>query len=132
MAYSQAAKIVSLTAGTTFADTDLYKFVDLDTDGNVIISVSTNNSLPIGVLYSRTATTSTDSEKVDVAYAGVVKVRMAGSTRAAGDWVTASSAGLGAVGSSNRYVVGKLVVGTSGTTGRIATMQIIHGPLSAP
>ena len=132
MAYSDSAKIVSLVAGTTFADTDLYKFVDLDTDGKVILSITTDNALPIGVLYSRTATTSTDAESVNVAISGVVKVRMEGSTRSVGDWVSCSSAGMGMIASTNCYVVGKIVAGSSVTTGRVVTMRLMHGPLSTP
>ena len=131
MAYSDNAQIISLTAGSTFAASDLYKFVDLDSDGNAIISVSTNNSMPMGVLYGVTKTTSTDSEKVPVAIGGVVKVRMTASTAAAGNFVAASSIGLGIIPTTNRFIVGRIVEGTSGAVNRIVTMLWRPGPNSA-
>lgn len=131
MAFSDNPILVSLTAGSTFADSDLYKFVDLDTDGNVIISVSTNNSFPMGVLYGRTKTTSTDAEAVPVAIGGVVKVRMTASTAAAGNFVAASSIGLGIIPTTNRWIVGRIVNGTSGAVNRIVSMLWRPGPNSA-
>lgn len=132
MAYSEKPVLISLTAGTTFADGDLYKFVDIDAQGHAIIMDTTGNNLAAGVLYGRTATTSTEAEVVPVAIGGVVKVRLAASTMAVGNWVAASSAGLGVAPSTDGYVMGKLVAGTSGTTGRIASMLFINGPLSTP
>jgi len=133
MAYSEKAQLISVVAGTTFADTDLYKFVILDTDGKAILADnSTGNMLALGTLYGRTATTSTDAEAVPIAIGGVVKVRMAASTAAAGNWVGCSSAALGAAPTTNSYVFGRIVEGTSGTTGRIASVAVIRGPLSTP
>lgn len=133
MAYSVEPTIVSVLAGTTFADGDVYKFVDLDASGNAIIMDTTGNNLAFGVLYGRTNTTSsTGSEAVPVAVAGVVKVRAAGSTMAVGNWVAASSAGLAIAPSTDGYVVGRIIAGTSGTTGRILTMSFIRGPLNTP
>jgi hypothetical protein len=133
MAYSEKAQLISVVAGTTFADTDLYKFIVLDTDGKAIVADnSTGNMLVLGTLYGRTATTSTDAEAVPIAIGGVVKVRMAASTAAAGNWVACSSAGLGVAPTTNNYVFGRIVDGTSGTTGRIASVAVIRGPLSTP
>ena len=54
MAYSEGAQIITMIAGTTFADGDLYKFLDVDTDGKVILMDTTGNNLSIGTLYGRT------------------------------------------------------------------------------
>ena len=132
MAYSESPVLVSFIAGTTFADGDVYKFVDMDAQGHVIIMDTTGNNLAVGILYGRTATTSTEAEAVPVAISGVAKVRLAASTAAAGNWIAASSAGLGIAPSTDGYVLGKLVAGTSGTTGRIGSMLFINGPLSTP
>lgn len=132
MGYSEKPVLASFIAGTTFADGDLYKFLDMDAQGHVIVMDTTGNNLAVGVLYGRTATTSTEAEAVPVAIGGVVKVRLANSTMAAGNWVAASSAGLGIAPSTDGYVMGKLVSGTSGTTGRIGSMLFINGPLGAP
>lgn len=133
MAYSESAQVVSIIAGTTFADADLYKFIDLDASGHAILMDTTGNNLAIGTLYGRTNTTSsTGSEAVPVAISGVVKVRMAGSTAAIGNWVAASSAALGIAPSTDGYVFGRIVEGTSGTTGRVASVLVIRGPLSTP
>ena len=132
MAYSVKPELISLIAGSTFADGDLYKFIDTDAQGHAILMDTTGNNLPVGVLYGRTYTTSTEAEAVPVAVSGVVKVRLAASTASVGNWIAASSAALGIAPTTDAYVFGKIIAGTSGTTGRIASVLVLRGPLSTP
>ena len=132
MAYSDNPMITSIIAGTTFATADLYKFIDLDAQGHAILMDTTGNNLAFGVLYGVTKTTSTEAEAVPVAYGGVVKVQALASTMSVGNWVAASSSGLATAPSTDGYVFGRVIEGTSGAAGRILTVAVIRGPLSTP
>lgn len=131
MAYTESATIVSFVAGSTFAETDLYKGLVHDGSG-VVVPNTTGNILAIGTLYGRTSTTSTDTEPVPVAISGVVKLQMAGSTLAAGDFVSVSTDGFGIAPSTDGYVFGRIVSGSSGSTGRVHSVLIQTGPLNTP
>lgn len=131
-AYSESADIVSVVAATTFAASDLYKFVVIDGNGNCILPNTTGNVLPFGVLYGRTTTTSTGAQAVPVAISGIVKVQMAASTEAAGGFIGSSTVGLGIAPSSDAYVAGQIVSGSSGSAGRIHTVKLLSGPLDTP
>jgi hypothetical protein len=130
MAYSESAQIVSMDSGSTFAATDLYKFVVATTAG-VVLPNTTGNVLPIGVLYGRTSTTSA-GQAVPVAIGGIAKVNMAASTLAAGDYVGSSTAGLGIAPSSDAYTAGQIVSGSSGGAGRKVSVKLFVGPLDTP
>jgi len=127
-AYSESAVLVSEVAGTTFAATDLYKFVHLDANGNVTLAAPSTNSFPYGVLYGRTTTTSTGTRAVPVAISGVAQVQMAASTLAAGGYIASSTAGLGIAPSTDAYVAGQITSGSSGTVGRIHSVRLFQGP----
>lgn len=130
MAYSESAQIVSMDSGSTFAATDLYKFV-VNTTAGVVLPNTTGNVLPIGVLYGRTSTTNS-GQAVPVAIGGVVKVNMAASTLAAGDFVGSSTAGLGIAPTTDAYTAGQIVAGSSGGAGRKVSVKLFGGPLSTP
>ena len=133
MAYSEDASIVSKVAGTTFAATDLYRPVVVNSSGHVIVPNTTGNVLPFGVLYGRTSTTSAaGSQAVPVAINGIVKLQMAASTLAVGDYVAASTAGYGAAPTTDAYVMGQIVSGSSGGAGRVVSVKLFTGPLSSP
>ena len=57
MAVSESQPTVSLIAASTFAKTDLYKFVNLTTDAQVRIGGTTGAAAVIGTLRSVTGTT---------------------------------------------------------------------------
>ena len=121
MAYSESQPTVSLTAESTFARADLYKFVQLSTtNGRVLIADSTGGEA-YGTLLSQTYTTSTGAnEAVTVGLLqGIGKVFMAGSTSHAGNIVAASSKGFGIALTTDTIQIGIVVDGSSGTTGRI-------------
>ena len=127
MAYSNSQTPVPIVASTTFANTDLYKFVGLTTNGHVVIGATTAAGI-LGTLLSVTATTSgAGSEVVTIGLLdGVGKVRMATSTEHAGSLIAASSAGLGIAPSTSKTALGTIVDGSSGTA-RISSILFHTG-----
>lgn len=122
MAYAESQPKVSLLAESTFAKTDLYKFVELSTaSGRVVISASTDAGNVVGTLLSETYSTSTGAnETVTVGLlSGIGKVYMGGSTEKAGAPISASSDGFGVTPTTDALQLGIVVEGSSGTTGRI-------------
>jgi len=133
MAYSEDATIVSKVAGSTFAESDLYRFVVIDSSGHVVIPNTTGNVLPFGTLYGRTSTTSAaGTQTVPVAISGVAKVQMAASTLSVGDYVASSTDGYGQAPSTDAYTAGQIVSGSSGGAGRIVSAKLFSGPLGTP
>ena len=123
MAVRESQPRVSLIAASTFAKTDLYKFVNLTTDAQVRIGGTTGAAAVIGTLLSVTGTTAASGEVVTVGLlSGIGKVYMAGSTRDAGQTVAASSAGFGIAPTTDSTHMGWAVDGSSGSTGRIASV----------
>ena len=120
MAFSNTQPKVSIVAATTFAATDLYKFVELTTDAQVTIGATTSAHI-VGTLLSMTATTAGGGAEVVTVglLSGVGKVFMAGSTRDAGQTVAASSKGFGVAPTTNQSAYGYALEGSSGSTGRI-------------
>ena len=128
MAYAEAQPSVTLIAESTFASSDLYKFVEMSTaTGRVSIVASTGIGNVVGTLLSQTYSTSTGAnESVTVGLLqGIGKVYMAGSTLAAGAAIAASSLGFGAATSTNASQMGRIVEGSSGSTGRIASVLFV-------
>ena len=130
MAYSESQPTVSLIAETTFAKTDLHKFVELSTNNRVQLPGSTAIPRLVGTLLSQTYSTSTGAnEAVTVGLLqGVGKVYMAGSTAAPGNFCTASTNGFGIESSTNRGALGIIVEGSTGSTGRIASVLFARTP----
>lgn len=134
MAVSEEPTIISMIAGATFSSGDVYKFVVATASGEVVLPNTTGNVLPLGVLYGRTQTTgSSGVEAVPVAIDGVMSVRMAASTIAAGDYVGSSTAGVGIAPSSDGYTFGIVVKGSSGGANRVVSVARLGvGPLNTP
>ena len=128
MAYSESQPKVSLIAESTFAKTDLYKFVRLSSSvGKVTVTGSSNAAGVIGTLLSETYTTSTGAnEAVTVGLlSGIGKVFLAGGTMQAGAAISASSLGYGVLATSDGTQIGIIVTMSSGgssSTGRIASV----------
>ena len=116
MAYTESQPTVSIVASSTFASSDLYKFVGLTTNGEVVIGATTAAGI-LGTLLSITGTTAgAGVETVQVGLlSGVGKVRMPATTEHAGSAIAASSAGLGIAPSTNHVQIGTMVQGSSGT-----------------
>ncbi len=120
-------KIISVTAGATFAEADRFKAVGIDSSGNVVLYHNalgaTGGKGVVGTLDSVTSTTgSTGSQAVGVQTGPVVKVFMSGSTLAAGNIVTFSTDDSHAIVGSTNEPFGVVLIGTSGSTGRIFTV----------
>ncbi len=116
MAYTESQPTVSLVASSTFANADLYKFVGLTTNGEVVIGATTAAGI-LGTLLSVTGTTAgAGVETVQVGLlSGVGKVRMPATTEHAGSAIAASSAGLGIAPTTSKTQIGTMVQGSSGT-----------------
>ena len=122
MAYAESQPTVSLTAATTFSNSDLYKFVEVNTAGKVVIGTSTGIARVFGTLLSETYSTSTAANEIVTVglLQGIGQVRMAGSTAHVGNVVSASSDGYGIAPTTNSQQFGVVVDGTgSSSTGRI-------------
>lgn len=133
MAHTESATIVSRVAGATFSSADLYKFTVIDSSGHAVLPNTTGNVLPTGVLYGRTSTTSAaGTQAIPVATAGIVKLQMASNTLSAGNFVASDTGGLGIAPTTDAYTAGQIVSGSSGGAGRIVSVQLFTGPLSAP
>lgn len=125
MAVSESATLITLPAGATFTSSDLYKGV-VQTASGVVLPNTTGDVSSIGTLYEVANSTNTGHAAV-VATAGVVKVRMAASTLAAGDAVGFSTAGLGQAPSTDAYRFGVIVDGSSGAVNRVVSVLVTHG-----
>jgi len=127
MAAGQNQPQVSITAGATFANTDLFKFIAVNSSGHAAIGPTTASGNILGTLMSVTGTTA--GAGVEVVSVGLLqgrgKVFMAGSTLAVGGTVAASSDGFGIAPTTDQAALGVIVVGSSGTTGRIAEVAFI-------
>ncbi len=128
MAYTESATIITIPAATTYGSTSLYKFMFLNGSGQAVASAGSSNSVPFGVLYGITSTTNDDNQGVPVAIAGVAKVQMAATTQHAGNFVSASTGGLGIVPTTDHYIAGQIVSGSSGSAGRILSVSLFRGP----
>lgn len=120
----QNAQLISIVAGATFSSGDLYKGVEINSSGHAVIGNATDNSdLIVGTLNSFTATTSAaGTESVSVQYGPVVQVRLAASTRAAGQTIGFSSAGLGIAPTTDSTAWGVILTGSSGGANRVVTV----------
>ena len=124
MAGAQNQPQVSITAGATFANTDLHKFIAINSSGHAVIGPSTASGNILGTLTSVTGTTG--GAGVEAVSVGLLQgrglVRMSSSTAAAGNTVAASSLGLGTAPTTDQAALGVIVVGSSGALNRIATV----------
>ncbi len=127
MAGSQNQPQVSITAGATFAKTDLHKFIAVNSSGHAVIGPSTASGNILGTLRSVTGTTA--GAGVEVVSVGLLQgrglVRMSSSTAAAGNTVAASSLGLGTAPTTDQAALGVIVSGSSGALNRLATVAFI-------
>jgi hypothetical protein len=96
-----------------------YRFVQLDANGELI--APTTEGHVIGVLQNKPTY---DGEAGTVMINGITKVQAAGSTIATGDPVGASTNGMAAAPSTDFLSRGRVVRGSSGSTGRILSVQL--------
>lgn len=130
MAVDQGRITFGMTAGATFSNSDLDKWVEVNSSGHAVIGGSTVSGNVVGTLLSVTGTTvGAGVEQVTVgALIGKGNLFMAGSTRSAGNTVAASTNGFGIAPTTDNLQLGVIEIGSSGTTGRKATV-IFQGGL---
>lgn len=122
MAKSQGQPTFTLIAGATFGNADLYKFVSINSSGHAVIGPTTASGA-VGTLLGVTSTAGAGVEPVTIgALLGKGSVRLAGSTRAAGQTIAGSSDGYGIAPSTDQAILGTIVAGSSGSTGRVVTV----------
>ena len=123
MATSDSKKI-SVVAGTTFAESQLYTGVTLNSSGHAVIPDTTDTTGRIvGTLYGVTSTTNAaGSQAVEVGVGPKLKVQMGASTMSAGDSIGFSTAGLGIVPTTDAPIYGVIEQGSSGGAGRFFTV----------
>jgi hypothetical protein len=132
MAYSEKAKVVSMVAAATLAATDVYCAAFLDTSGRVLRDPGTTATWPVGIILGRTVTTSSNHEAIPIGVEGVLPIRMGeSSTLSLGNYVAASSNGYGVTPTTSLYILGVVVAGASGGTGRIMSFAWKPGPAAA-
>lgn len=127
MAVSQNPVIVTFLSGTTLSTGSQYKIAWASDQANVVTvgdpGTTSVAAKPVGVYYGNGLTsTSTDSEAIPVAIGGIVKLRMAASTRTNGQVIAASSDGLGCTPTTNMWVIGRQLSGSSGAANRIVEL----------
>ena len=138
MAVDQGPVFATFLAATTVAQStdSSYKIAWMNsgnTAKTVLIGDPGSTSVaakPIGVYYgSGTYTTTTDAEAVKIAIGGIVKLRMAATTRGVGDVIAASSDGLGCTPTTNMWVIGRQLDGSSGAANRVVSLLWFPTPL---
>lgn len=117
MAYEIPGKMITLQASTDLSSYQ-YRFVTVDANGRA--ALAGNGVSILGVLQNKPS----DDQAASIMIDGVSKVKAAGSTVAAGDLVTSSSVGLAAAAAGGEYVVGRVLLGSSGSTGRMLTVAL--------
>ncbi len=124
MAINQSNEPFTLTAGATFANSDLYKFVAVNSSGHAVIGPTTAAGNIVGTLDSVTATTAgAGVDPVSIRpLTGKSQLFLAASSLSAGNTIAASSNGMGIAPTTDAAALGVIATGSSGTTGRIATV----------
>lgn len=120
MAYEIPGFSFTVPASTSVNGTQ-FRFVSIDANGEAVFAAGAGS---IGVM-----TNKPDGSGIaaTIVRDGIVKVEAAGSTVAVGDLVTSSTIGRAVAGTSTN-ALGRVVKGSSGSTGRI--LSVLLGPIS--
>lgn len=94
------------------------RFVTLSTASGKLIYPA-NGADIIGVTFADSSTASTRDIRIGVQAYGVANVEAAGSSQSAGARIAASSVGRAVVWTTGKICVGRLLYGSSGSTGRV-------------
>ena len=123
MAFTDA-KLISIIAGTTFASTDRYKGVTVNSSGHAVLPNTTDvGGTIIGTLYEETGSTSAAGvQAVTVGHGPIVKVNLASSTSHAGNIIGFSTLGVGIAPTTDAPAFRIILNGSSGGAGRIVTV----------
>jgi len=120
------SKLISLQSGTTFAEADLYKAIGVSATGGAVLysdaAGATGGSGVIGTLYGIGSTDA--GTAVEIGVGPIVKAFVAGSTSHAGNIMTFATADAHLVARTTNEPYGIIVDGSSGSTGRIASVKV--------
>jgi hypothetical protein len=94
------------------------RFVTLSTSSGKLVYPA-NGADIIGVTFADSSTASTKDIRIGVQAYGVANVEAAGSSQSAGARVAASSVGRVVAWTTGKICVGRLLYGSSGSTGRV-------------
>ena len=95
-----------------------FRFVDVNASGQAVFTAGA----AVGVMTNKPTA---ENQAVTVVNDGIVKVEAAGSTIASGDYVTSDSSGrISATAGTSANTLGRVVEGSSGSTGRILTVLL--------
>ena len=132
MAFSESPRLRSAKAATTVSSTALYRIAWVYEDG-VIVGDPGSTSVAAklaGICYGYSRSTSTDRGTIPIAYGGIAKVACEASTVTAGELLGASSNGWGCTPTTNMYVIGRQIAGTSGGAGMVRSVLLsIESPV---
>ena len=119
MAVEFPGQIVSLPCVTT--GIPQYRFVDISTAGNVILTVASGPS--IGVSQTGTTGSTVDPKSITVMLNGISKLAVStASTHGVGEIVAATSRGSLKSMAAASVPVGRVIAGTSGGAGRVVSV----------
>lgn len=126
MAYSESPRLISVKAATTVSSTALYRIAWVYEDGCIVGDPGSTSVAAkiLGVCYGYSRSTSTDRGMIPVAVGGVAKVACIASTVTAGELLGASSNGWGCTPTTNMYVIGRQLAGTSAGAGAVRTVLL--------
>lgn len=99
------------------------RFVTLSTASGKLVYPA-NGADIVGVTFADSSTASTRDIRIGVQYSGVAEVEAAGSTQSAGARVAASSVGRVVAWTTGKICVGRILYGSSGSTGRIVSVLL--------
>jgi hypothetical protein len=120
MAYEIPGQAITLEAGADLSSNQFH-FVGVDSNGRAALAItSTGDGDVFGVLQNKP----TLGQAASIMLNGVTKIVCAGSTLSAGDLVTNSTAGTAAVHTAGDMIRGRIISGSSGSTGRVLTMAL--------
>lgn len=101
------------------------RFVQVSTNGGKLRYPKNGDPID-GVTFADSSTFSTRDIALGIQYAGVAMVEAKGSSMHVGHHVMASSVGMAIQWTTGKICVGKVVFGSSGSTGRILSVLIRH------
>lgn len=116
MAYEIPGKTITLQAST---DLSTHQFHFVNSTGDQVRKAGDGEAV-LGVLQNKPSGDQAASVMLD----GVSKVYAAGSTLAAGDLCASDSSGRAVPVAAGDYAVGRVISGSSGSTGRILTVAL--------
>lgn len=117
MAYEIPGHSITLEAST---DMSTYQYRFVVGNGNNTIALAGDGVAVTGVLQNKP----TEGQAGSVVVDGVSKVKAHGSTVSAGDIIASSTVGMVKALEAGDYAVGRVLHGSSGSTGRVLTVLL--------